>query len=167
MTKQVDSAQLKAFSPIDSLKKDNLAALAKKTKVRDAQPGETLFREGDAEKRTFCDMQFTLQDRHYREYFPHAHRHVVLEAASAVGQIYVDHASDEIRILDIALVPAARGRGIGTRLLRNILEEADRTRRRVSLVTEPGNPARRLYARLGFIDRDAGPLHVEMVRSPS
>jgi len=121
----------------------------------------------DAEKRTFCDMQFTLQDRHYREYFPHAHRHVVLEAASAVGQIYVDHASDEIRILDIALVPAARGRGIGTRLLRNILEEADRTRRRVSLVTEPGNPARRLYARLGFIDRDAGPLHVEMVRSPS
>ena len=53
MTKQVDSAQLKAFSPIDSLKKDNLAALAKKTKVRDAQPGESLFREGDAEKRTF------------------------------------------------------------------------------------------------------------------
>src|SRR5690242_6260443 len=41
MTKQVDSAQLKAFSPIDSLKKDNLAALATKTKVRDAQPGET------------------------------------------------------------------------------------------------------------------------------
>ena len=33
MTKQVDSAQLKAFSPIDSLKKDNLAALVKKTKV--------------------------------------------------------------------------------------------------------------------------------------
>ena len=52
MTKQVDIAQLKAFSPIDSLKKDNLAALVKKTKVRDAQPGEALFREGDAEKRT-------------------------------------------------------------------------------------------------------------------
>ena len=121
----------------------------------------------DAEKRAFCDMQFTLQDRHYREHFPHAHRHVVLEAASAVGRIYVDPAGDEIRILDIALVPAARGRGIGTRLLRNILDEADRTRRRVSLVTEPGNPARRLYARLGFIDRDAGPLHVEMVRSPA
>lgn len=52
MTTQVDIAQLKAFSPIDSLKKDNLAALVKKTKVREAQPGEALFREGDAEKRT-------------------------------------------------------------------------------------------------------------------
>ena len=63
MTKQVDSAQLKAFSPIDSLKKDNLAALAKKTKVRDAQPGETLFREGDAEKRTFYVLSGTIELR--------------------------------------------------------------------------------------------------------
>jgi CRP-like cAMP-binding protein/rhodanese-related sulfurtransferase len=63
MTKQVDSAQLKAFSPIDSLKKDNLAALAKKTKVRDAQPGETLFREGDAEKRTFYVLTGTVELR--------------------------------------------------------------------------------------------------------
>ncbi|HVJ29012.1 MAG TPA: cyclic nucleotide-binding domain-containing protein, partial [Gammaproteobacteria bacterium] len=63
MTKQVDSAKLKAFSPIDSLKKDNLAALAKKTKVRDAQPGETLFREGDAEKRTFYVLAGTVELR--------------------------------------------------------------------------------------------------------
>ena len=63
MTKQVDSAQLKAFSPIDSLKKDNLAALVKKTKVRDAQPGESLFREGDAEKRTFYILSGTVELR--------------------------------------------------------------------------------------------------------
>jgi CRP-like cAMP-binding protein len=63
MTKQVDSSQLKAFSPIDSLKKDNLAALVKKTKVRDAQPGEALFREGDAEKRTFYVLSGTVELR--------------------------------------------------------------------------------------------------------
>jgi CRP-like cAMP-binding protein/rhodanese-related sulfurtransferase len=63
MTKQVDSSQLKAFSPIDSLKKDNLAALVKKTKVRDAQPGESLFREGDAEKRTFYILSGTVELR--------------------------------------------------------------------------------------------------------
>jgi CRP-like cAMP-binding protein len=63
MTKQVDIAQLKAFSPIDSLKKDNLAALVKKTKVRDAQPGETLFREGDAEKRTVYILSGTVELR--------------------------------------------------------------------------------------------------------
>ncbi|HJR71106.1 MAG TPA: cyclic nucleotide-binding domain-containing protein [Gammaproteobacteria bacterium] len=63
MTKQVDIAQLKAFSPIDSLKKDNLAALVKKTKVRDAQPGEALFREGDAEKRTVYVLTGTVELR--------------------------------------------------------------------------------------------------------
>jgi CRP-like cAMP-binding protein/rhodanese-related sulfurtransferase len=63
MTKQVDISQLKAFSPIDSLKKDNLAALVKKTKVRDAQPGETLFREADTEKRTFYVLSGTVELR--------------------------------------------------------------------------------------------------------
>lgn len=52
MSKQIEIAQLKALSPLGSLKKDNLHALVKKTKVREAQPGEALFREGDAEKRT-------------------------------------------------------------------------------------------------------------------
>ncbi len=63
MTKPVDSSRLKAFSPIDSLKKDNLAALVKKTKVRDAQPGEALFREGDAEKRTYYVLTGTVEVR--------------------------------------------------------------------------------------------------------
>lgn len=121
----------------------------------------------DTDKRAFCDMQFTLQDRHYREHFPASEHLIVLEAGRAVGRLYVDRAGDEIRILDIALLPAARGRGIGTRLLRTILDDADRTRRRVSLFTEPHNPARRLYARLGFIARDAGEMHVEMVRAPA
>jgi CRP-like cAMP-binding protein len=52
MAKQIEIGQLRALSPLDSLKKDNLHALVKKTKTRDAQPGETLFREGDSEKRT-------------------------------------------------------------------------------------------------------------------
>ncbi len=63
MTKQVEIAQLKALSPLDSLKKDNLHALVKKTKVRDAQPGETLFREGDAEKRTVYILTGTVELR--------------------------------------------------------------------------------------------------------
>ena len=63
MTKQVDIAQLKALTPLDSLKKDNIHALAKKTKVRDAQPGETLFREGDSDKRTVYVLSGTVELR--------------------------------------------------------------------------------------------------------
>jgi CRP-like cAMP-binding protein len=63
MTKQIELAQLKALSPIDSLKKDNLHALVKKTKIRDAQPGEILFREGDSEKRTVFVLSGTVELR--------------------------------------------------------------------------------------------------------
>jgi CRP-like cAMP-binding protein/rhodanese-related sulfurtransferase len=63
MTKQVEIGQLKALSPLDSLKKDNLHALAKKIKVREAQPGETLFREGDTDKRTIYVLNGTVELR--------------------------------------------------------------------------------------------------------
>ena len=63
MTKQIELSQLKALSPLDSLKKDNLHALVKKTKIREAQPGETLFREGDSEKRTVYILSGSVELR--------------------------------------------------------------------------------------------------------
>lgn len=51
MEKQVDISQLRALSPLSSLKKDNLDALARKTELKTAKPGEMLFREGDSTKR--------------------------------------------------------------------------------------------------------------------
>lgn len=119
-----------------------------------------------AEKRAFCDMQYTLQDRYYREQFPDTEWLIVVERGLPVGRIYIARASDEITILDIALLPEARGRGLGTRLMRDVLDEADRTQRRVSLFTEPDNPARRLYTRLGFVAREASDMQVEMTREP-
>lgn len=49
---QLDFKLLKNFSPLNGLKRDNLAALARKVQVRELSPGEILFREGDTEKRT-------------------------------------------------------------------------------------------------------------------
>ncbi|HEY8520626.1 MAG TPA: cyclic nucleotide-binding domain-containing protein [Gammaproteobacteria bacterium] len=63
MNKQLDISQLRALTPLDGLKKDNLHALAKKTKVREAQPGEVLFREGDTDKRTVYVLAGTVELR--------------------------------------------------------------------------------------------------------
>ena len=60
MTKQVSVSQLKAFSPLDGLKSDNLTALVKKTKIRSADPGRALFKEGDSEKRTIYILSGTV-----------------------------------------------------------------------------------------------------------
>ena len=56
----------------------------------------------------------------------------------------------EIRIVDIALLPEYRGKGIGNGLLRDLLAEADADRESVTIHVERLNPALRLYERLGF-----------------
>ena len=52
-SEQISTELLRSFSPLDGLKRDNLAALARKVHLRELSPGQVLFKEGDTEKRTF------------------------------------------------------------------------------------------------------------------
>ena len=58
---QTTTQLLKRFSPLDGLKRDNLAALARKVQIRELSPGQILFKEGDTEKRTFYIVTGTLE----------------------------------------------------------------------------------------------------------
>ena len=58
---QVSTELLRGFSPLDGLKRDNLAALARKVQVRELSPGQVLFKEGDTEKRTVYVISGTLE----------------------------------------------------------------------------------------------------------
>jgi ribosomal protein S18 acetylase RimI-like enzyme len=71
-----------------------------------------------------------------------------LWSAADRGYGFVDLQTPE---LTIAVRPAYRGRGVGTRLLDHLLQRADRTCGSVSLSVSVLNPARRLYSRFGFI----------------
>jgi len=70
--------------------------------------------------------------------------------AVPAGRLYVHPRPDEIRIMDIALLPEFRGQGIGTFLLKQILAEGKEQRKAVTIHVEVFNPAMRLYERLGF-----------------
>ena len=65
--KALDLATLRNFSPLDGLKRENLAALARKTTLRRLDEGRLLFREGDEDKRSFYvvsgDLELTSGDR--------------------------------------------------------------------------------------------------------
>ena len=52
---------LKRFSPLNGLKRDNLAALSRKVQLRELSPGQVLFKEGDTEKRTFYVVTGVLE----------------------------------------------------------------------------------------------------------
>lgn len=98
----------------------------------------------------FLTQQFTAQHQFYQEHYENATYNVIIADGQQVGRLYLARWPTEIRIMDIALLPAYRGLGIGSALLQAILEEGERTGKRVSIHVEKVNPALRLYERLGF-----------------
>ena len=102
------------------------------------------------QQEAFLRQQFGAQQAHYRQHYQDAALRVVLCDGVPAGRLYVSRWADEIRIVDIALLPRWRNAGIGTALLRGLLEEGAGTGKRVSIHVERFNPALRLYARLGF-----------------
>ncbi len=104
----------------------------------------------EAQKEEFLRMQFDAQHRYYHEVFAAASYQVILWDGERVGRLYIDRRADEIAIIDIALLPAWRGRGIGGILLREIGQEAERAGKPMRIYVEHFNRALTLYQRFGF-----------------
>src|SRR5687767_9242096 len=104
----------------------------------------------DEKTAAFCRQQFDAQSAHYRENYPGALLQVIERDGQAIGRLYVARWAKEIRIMDIALLPAHRGSGIGTQLLRELQEGARSAGKSLTIHVERFNRALRLYERLGF-----------------
>ncbi len=103
-----------------------------------------------AQKEAFLQMQFTAQHTHYQEYFGDASFDLILLDGEAVGRLYLHQRKDEFRIIDLALLTQHRGKGIGSALMRDILDQAAQADLPVRIHAEKNNPALDLYYRLGF-----------------
>jgi len=104
----------------------------------------------ESQKEAFLRMQFAAQHQHYRKAFAEGRFDIVLSGERPIGRLYVARGPDEIRIVDIALLPEGRNQGIGSSLLKEILAEAREAGKPVRIHVERNNPALRLYERLGF-----------------
>jgi ribosomal protein S18 acetylase RimI-like enzyme len=109
----------------------------------------------EEQKAEFLAQQFAAQCAHYREHYADAVYSIILENGKPIGRLYLNRLADDLRIMDIALVAEARGRGIGGMLVRELLEEAGAQGKSVSIHVEMNNPALRLYERLGFRQLDS------------
>lgn len=109
-----------------------------------AQTGWTAQQQAD-----FIAFQFHAQHHHYITHYFDGEFHVVERDGEDVGRLYL-HWGSELRIVDIALLAAARGRGLGSALLQALLDHAGSRGKAVSIHVERNNPALRLYQRLGF-----------------
>lgn len=102
------------------------------------------------EKQAFIGQQFHAQYQHYLQHYNSDAFDMIELDGKAIGRLFVDHWSTEIRIVDITLIPDFQKKGIGSYLFNQLFSQAKASRKSVSIHVEINNPARYLYQRLGF-----------------
>ena len=114
-----------------------------------------LFHVLKATMRDYVDQTWgwreSEQQARFADEFTPEHDRIIVLAGVDIGVLAVEHRADEVFIDKLYILPAYQRRGIGTRLIRDVLAEASREGLPVRLRVLKVNPARRLYERLGFV----------------
>src|SRR5262249_5544279 len=88
--------------------------------------------------------------QHYGIHYPTCERYIIEEEGQPVGRLWIDEWPDQLRLVDIAIVPERRGAGIGSALLAQVLTRGTAVGKAVTIHLEAFNPALARYQRLGF-----------------
>ena len=124
------------------------------------------FPFSEEQRERFLDQQFAAQHEHYGIHYPTCERNIVEKDGQAIGRLWIDEWRDQIRLVDIALMPDSRAGGIGSTLLRDVLARGARVGKPVTIHVEAYNPALRLYQRLGFERVDTNGVYYLMRWTP-
>jgi RimJ/RimL family protein N-acetyltransferase len=104
----------------------------------------------DSQREAFLRMQLAAQQSHYRQHNPTATHDLIFLDSEAIGRLYVARREQEVRILDITILHEYRNRGVGTELIKGLMEEAARRGQPLNIYVEFYNPSYKLFERLGF-----------------
>jgi ribosomal protein S18 acetylase RimI-like enzyme len=119
-----------------------------------------------AQQEAFLHMQYEAQRQSYRSQFPAAEYRLVRRDGYVAGRLIVDRSTEELLVLDIALLPAHRDAGIGSALMFDLMAEASRSRKLIRLHVERFNRALNWYQRLGFATVREDAVYLEMEWHP-
>jgi RimJ/RimL family protein N-acetyltransferase len=130
---------------------------------RDSRPELSMLPLEPAMREHLIHHQFNAQTVGYQTQFPRARFDIIELDGGAIGRIVVDRPGDAVHIIDQAITPAFRNLGLGTTIMRALMQEAADAGLPVRLTVFSGNdPSRRLYDRLGFVPTAETPTHVWM-----
>lgn len=114
-----------------------------------------------AAKAKFLESQFNAQHSSYRHQFPQGKFDIVLYKKKPIGRLYINLGKEELRMIDLSILPAYRGKGIGSQIFDEVLKQGKAANVPVRLHVMYNNPAYELYKRLGFRKiADDGPYYV-------
>lgn len=158
---ETESANTISLRPASS--SDEAFLLALYTSTRRDEVAQTNWTE--EQQRAFIEMQFNARRQHYDSYFPTADNRIITSSGKAIGRILVDRGESDMLLVDIALLPEHCNRGIGRRLIQDLIDEGDATGKAVRLNALKFSRAIRLYESLGFSEVGDDGLYVEMRRA--
>lgn len=104
----------------------------------------------DQQKKSFLESQFHIQSQYYFSKYPNASYNLIILDNQPVGRLYSAALADEIRIIDLTILPEFRRQGIGTKLISALLETGKTTGKPVRIYLETNNSSATLFSRLGF-----------------
>ncbi|MEU9643497.1 GNAT family N-acetyltransferase [Streptomyces sp. NPDC048188] len=101
-----------------------------------------------------------------RDSFSPAHTSIVVIDGEPAGCVTVRPVEGRQWLEHFYLAPERQGRGLGSAVLRSVLERTDAQGVTVGLNVLQGSAARRLYERHGFVVESQDPIDVFMMRPP-
>jgi len=104
-----------------------------------------------AQAEAFIEMQFNIQQQSYNARYPTAQNSIIVLDDQPVGRMLVDRTEEATRLVDIALLSDFRNRGLGSSLIRGLMDDAAAAHKPLQLSVHKSNPATGLYERLGFV----------------
>jgi GNAT superfamily N-acetyltransferase len=104
------------------------------------------------QKVAFVQWQFEMQEQEYSQRYPDARYDVILVDGVPAGRMWVGVDEKQIRLLDIAIIPQFQNRGVGTKLVKQLMDEAVQAHKVLRhMVFMFNDNAYRFYERLGFV----------------
>lgn len=120
-----------------------------------------------AQQVAFIKMQFGAQSEYYATQYPQGEHQIIVLDGQPVGRLYTVETEDEIRIMDVTVLPAHRGAGTGTTLIKNLVARAQEARKPLRIYVETYNRSLALFERLGFRKIEEDGINVLLEWRPS
>jgi GNAT superfamily N-acetyltransferase len=122
----------------------------------------------EAQKMAFLRSQFEAQAAQYHARFPDAEYSIILYKGSPVGRFWIGRTPEQIRLLDIAILPEFQNQGVGGVLLKSLMAESEATGVPLRhMVFKMNTAALRFYERFGFSPIEDVGAYIHMERQPS
>lgn len=134
------------LSPIDNFDVPFLLTIYASTRSKEM----AVVSWSDEQKLVFLEMQFQAQHNYYLSRYPNASYSIINLEGQPIGRLYVEQQEDKIKILDITILPEYRNRGVGTKLIAEILQAGGQAEKLVQIYIEIYNPSANLFSRFGF-----------------